>query len=285
MMLVIDFLQRRVVAGLAVLAGLAVTACASPPPAPAPQPAAVETSVSTTYYVVRGTTTAAIFSAIDASGLVEKTGHRAVGLTSADWKLTSGDVDVRAVPCVFPSLTVALRLVVTLPRHEAPEVLPADLRSRWESFAARVAAHEQRHVDIYLEGAQAMKARLEATRTAVSCADLEKAIDAAWRAQQADIERAQTEFHAADETTARSEREALQARLADARARLEPMDAEIRRVDTELDDLRRQVAAGRADLVAQHNALNGRRGALAEEHNRLVADANGLIDALNWARW
>ena len=59
-----------------------------------------------------------------------------------------------------------------------------------------------------------MKARLEATRTAVSCADLEKAIDAEWRAQQADIERAQAEFHAVDETTARSEREALQARLA-----------------------------------------------------------------------
>jgi hypothetical protein len=32
-----------------------------------------------------------------------------------------------------------------------------------------------------------MKARLEATRTAVSCADLEKAIDAEWRAQQADL--------------------------------------------------------------------------------------------------
>jgi predicted secreted Zn-dependent protease len=273
------------VAGLALLAGLGVSACSSPPPVPAPQPAAVETSVSTTYYLVRGTTTAAIFSAIDANGLVEKGGQRAVGVTSAEWKLTSGDVDVRAVPCVFPSLTVVLHLVVTLPRHEAPEALPADLRSRWESFVARVAAHEQRHVDIYLEGAKTMKARLEATRTAVSCADLEKAIDGAWRAQQADIERGQAEFHAADETTARSERQSLQARLADARARLEPMDAEIRRLDAELADLRRQAGAGRADLVAQHNALAGRRGALAEEHNRLVADANGLIDALNWARW
>jgi predicted secreted Zn-dependent protease len=273
------------VAGFALLATSGVTACSSPPPAPAPQPALVETSVSTTYYVVRGTTTAAIFSAIDANGLVEKSGQRAVGVTSAEWKLTSGDVDVRAVPCVFPSLKVVLHLGVTLPRHEAPEVLPADLRSRWESFVARVAAHEQRHVDIYLEGAKAMKARLEATRTAVSCADLEKAIDGAWRAQQAEIERAQAEFHAADETTAQSERESLEARLADARARLEPVDAEIRRVDTELAELRRQVDAGRADLVAQHNALAGRRGALAAEYNRLVADANGLIDGLNWARW
>jgi hypothetical protein len=31
-------------------------------------------------------------------------------------------------------------------------------------------------------------------------------------------------------------------------------------------------------------AAAGRRRALTEEYNRLVADANGLIDALNWAR-
>jgi predicted secreted Zn-dependent protease len=274
-----------VVAALALLAGPGLTACSSPPPAPPRQPVEVETSVSTRHYPVRATTAATIFAAIDANGLVDKSGQRAVGVTSVQWKLISGDVDARAVPCVFPSLTVMLDLVVMLPRHETPDDLPADLRDRWERFVARVAAHEQRHVDIYLEGAKAMKARLEATRTAVSCADLEKAIDVEWRAQQADLERAQTEFHTADETTARSEREALQARLDGTRARLEPVDAEIRRLDTELADLRRQVDAGRADLVAQHNALAGRRGSLAEEHNRLVADTNGLIDALNWARW
>jgi predicted secreted Zn-dependent protease len=275
---------RSAVAALALLAGAGLTACASPPPAPPRQPVLVETSVSTRYYPVRGTTTPAIFSAIDSNGLVETSGQRAIGLTSADWRLTSGEVDVRAVPCVFPSLTATLHLVVMLPRHETPDDLPADLRDRWERFVARVAAHEQRHVDIYLEGAKAMKARLEATRTAVSCARLEKAIDDAWRAAQADIERAQAEFHAEDETRTRSEREALQSRLDGTRARLEPMDADIRRLDAELADLRRQVDAGRADLAAQHNAVAERRGALAEEYNRLVADANGLIDALNWAR-
>lgn len=276
---------RSVVAALALLAGAGLTACSSPPPAPPRQPAVVETSVSTRYYPVRGTTTAAMFAAIDANGPVETSGQRAAGMTLADWKLTSGDVDVRAVPCVFPSLTVTLHLVVMLPRHEAPEVLPGDLREHWERFVARVAAHEQRHVDIYLDGANAMKARLEATRTTVSCAHLEKAIDAAWQAQQADIERAQTEFHAVDQTTARSERETLQARLDGTRAQLEPVEAEIRRLDTELADLRRQVDGGRADLVAQHNALAGRRRVLGEEYNRLAADANGLIDGLNWARW
>jgi predicted secreted Zn-dependent protease len=276
---------RNAVAALALLAGPGLTACSSPSPVPPRQPVGVEMSVSTRYYPVRGTTTAAIFAAIDANGLVEASGQRAVGLTSVEWRLTSDDVDARAVPCVFPSLTIMVHLVVMLPRHETPDDLPADLRGRWERFVARVAAHEQRHVEIYLAGANAMKARMEATRTAVSCADLEKAIDTEWRTQQADIERAQREFHAADETTARNEREALQSRLEGARARLEPVDTEIRRLDAELADLRRQVDAGRADLVAQHNALAGRRRALAEDHNRLVADANDLIDALNWARW
>jgi predicted secreted Zn-dependent protease len=273
---------RNAIAALALLAGL--SACSSQPPAPPRQPVMVETSVSTRYYSVRGTTTPTIFAAIDANGLVETSGQRAVGLTSADWKLGSGEVDVRAVPCVFPSLTVTLTLGVMLPRHETPEDLSTDLRERWERFVARVAAHEQRHVDIYLEGAKAMKARLEATRTTVSCTELEKAIDTAWRAAQADIERAQAEFHAEDDTRARSEREALQARLDDTRTRLEPVAVEVRRLDSELADLRRKVNAGRADLVAQHNALAERRGGLAEEYNRLLADANGLIDALNWAR-
>lgn len=276
---------RNAIAALALLVGFGLTACSSPPPAPSRQPAVVETSVSTAYYPVHGTTTAAIFAAIDANGPVESSGRHAAGLTAAEWKLTSGDVDVRAVPCVFPSLTIALRIAVTLPRHETSIDLPGDLRDRWERFVARVAAHEQRHVDIYLQGANAMKTRLEATRTAASCTDVEKAIDDAWRAQQADIERAQAEFHTADETTARSEREALQARLDGTRAQLEPAEAEIRRLDAELADLRRQVDAGRADLVAQHNALAERRRALAADYTRLVADANGLIDALNWARW
>jgi predicted secreted Zn-dependent protease len=277
--------MKSTIAAVALFAGPGLIACSSPPPAPSQQPVVVETSVSTTYYSVRGTTTAAIFTAIDGNGLVETSGQRAVGMTSVEWKLTSGDVDARAVPCVFPSLTVRLQVKVTLPRHETPDDLSADLRDRWERFVARVAAHEQRHVDIYMEGAKAMKERLEASRTAVSCADVEKAIDEAWRAEQAEIERAQKEFHTADETTARSERDALQARLDGTRAQLDPVDAEIRHLDAEIVELRRQADAGRADVVAQHNALAGRRRTLAEEHNRLVADANGLIDALNWARW
>ena len=159
---------RSAVAALALLAGPSLTACSSPPPAPPRQPVEVETSVSTRYYPVRGTTTPVIFAAIDANGLVETSGQRAMGLTSTEWKLNSGDVDVRVVPCVFPSLTVTLNLVVMLPRHETPDDLPADLRDRWERFVARVAAHEQRHVDMPGGAARSRRSTTDSSRTPVA---------------------------------------------------------------------------------------------------------------------
>src|SRR5256712_13586190 len=97
---------RSVVAALALLAGPGLTACSSPPPAPPRQPVGVETSVSTRYYQVRGTTTAATFAATDANGLVDTSAPRAVGVTSVEWKPTSGAVEVRTVPCAFPAPTV-----------------------------------------------------------------------------------------------------------------------------------------------------------------------------------
>jgi len=63
---------RHGVAALALLARSGRTACSSPPPAPPRQPIVVDTSVSTRYYPVRGTTTPTIFAAIDANGLVER---------------------------------------------------------------------------------------------------------------------------------------------------------------------------------------------------------------------
>ena len=101
-----EFPQRRVsarsvVAALALLAGPRLTACSSPPPAPPRQPVGVENGVSTRYYPVRGTTTAAIFAAIDTNGLVETSGQRAVGVTSAEWKLTSATCTSAPCPASF----------------------------------------------------------------------------------------------------------------------------------------------------------------------------------------
>ena len=217
----------------------------------------VKRSTSTEYYLVRGTTAAAIFDEIDKNGLVEKSGQRTIGLTTVAWKLAAEGV------CSAPSLTITATLVVTLPRHEHPEFLPGDVRRHWERFAARVAAHEQRHVDIFLDGANSMKASMEAARAkGSSCAEVEKAIDELWARGQAEIDRAQEQFHVEDGAKNQAERGPLQADLNVNKERLAALEAEMRR----------------PGVAREEHAK------LADEYNRLVASTNDLIEGLNWTR-
>jgi predicted secreted Zn-dependent protease len=248
--------RRARAAGVALGLGLILgpSGCSGPAPRPS---VVVNTNMSTRYYAVRGTTAGAIFDEIEKTGLFEKSGQRATGLTSVDWKLASDG------PCSTPSLTITVTLVVTLPQHEQPEVLPGGVRRQWERFAARVAAHEQRHVDIFLDGARSMKASMEAVRAkGSSCAEVEQAIDALWTRGQAEIDRAQEQFHVEDGAKTQAERGPLQTDLATNQARLAALDAEIRRPG-----------------VTREEHAN-----LADEYNRLVAATNDLIEALNWTR-
>lgn len=249
-------MRRERTAGLALTLGLSlgVFGCSSPAPKP---PVIVNTATSTQYYAVQGMSASAIFDEIDRTNLVEKSGQRAIGLTAADWKLSSDG------PCNAPALTVTLTLVVTLPRHELPDVLVGDVRRHWERFAARVAEHEQRHVDIFLEGAKALKAGMDAALAkASSCTDIEKAVETVWAREQAAVERAQEKFHVEDTAKNQSERGPLQSQLDGNRTRLATLEAELKRPGV---------------TGEQHNTL-------ATEYNRLVAESNDLVEALNWIR-
>jgi predicted secreted Zn-dependent protease len=248
--------RRGRAAGLALALGLSFVAfgCSSPAPKP---PVIINTATSTQYYSVQGMSAIAIFDEIDRTNLVEKSGQRAIGLTAADWKLSSDG------PCNAPALTVSLTLVVTLPRHEMPDALRGDVRRHWDLFAARVAAHEQRHVDIFLEGAKALKGSMDAALAkAVSCADVEKAAEAVWKSEQAAVERAQEKFHVEDTAKNQAERGPLQSQLDGNRTRLATLEAELKRPGV---------------TGEQHNTL-------ATEYNRLVAESNDLVEALNWIR-
>jgi predicted secreted Zn-dependent protease len=241
--------------GVVLALGLILAASGCSGPAAPPPPVVVTTSTATEYYPVRGTTAAAIFDEIDRNGLVEKSGQRAIGVTSVDWKLASEG------PCHAPSLTITLRLVVTLPRHEQPEVLRGDVRRHWERFAARVAAHEQRHVDIFLDGANAMKASMETTRAGgASCAEVERAVDELWTRGQAEIDRAQEQFHAEDSAKSKAERGPMLADLDASKARLAALEADMRRPGASRDE----------------------QAKLADEYNQLIAAINDLIEGLNW---
>ena len=132
------------------------------------------------------------------------------------------------------------RGLVTLPQHDHLNDLPQDIRTNWQRFAARVAAHEQRHVDIYLEGAKTMKARMEAIlRKLSSCSELEKEIHSLSVSQQEKTGRAQDQFHAEDEAKIQNDRKPLEDLIDLNRARLVVIESEIRGLDQTLNEIGR----------------------------------------------
>src|SRR5215813_4385799 len=153
-------MRRFPILGLILLSG-----CATVVPTPQRERVVLQTTNATRYYPVRGMSTTAIFDELDKNGLVDSGGRRAVGLTSAAWNMDWKGVEARPGVCGQDSMTITLELVVSLPEHKRSTDLPQNIRASWQQFAAGVAAHEQRHIDIYLDGARRMKSRMEAMLT------------------------------------------------------------------------------------------------------------------------
>lgn len=272
--------------------------CAGLPPTPQRDRVMLKTSSSTQYYSVRGTTTSVIFDDIERNGLFDTKGRRAVGLTSGKWSIDWKSVETtRPSTCSLESMTIALNLVVTLPRHDLPNDLSRDIRANWQRFAASVAAHEQRHVDIYLNGAKTMKTRMEAILpTSSSCSELERVVRSIWTSQQAETERVQDDFHIEDEARTQNDRKPLQVQIDANRRRLTVIDSELQGIDQTLDNLKRQrdTTHARIDAVKAEMAKSGVSlpkcsqsslttsiQALCQQYNALAAAYNALTDEYN----
>jgi chromosome segregation ATPase len=194
-------------------------------------------------------------------------------------------------------MTLALNLLVTLPRHDQLNELSQDIMTNWQRFAARVAAHEQRHVDIYLDGARRLKTRMEAIVTETSsCHELENMIRRISASQEAEIEKAQDDFHLEDEAKIQEGRKPLQAQIDIKQTRLTAINSEMRGLDQTLVDLKRQRDTTHAaiDAVKAEMAKSGAslascsqsrltRGiqALCQQYNKLAAAYNALVDQSN----
>jgi len=284
----------------------------------------LKVSRSARYYRVHGTTPSTIFDDLERQGLSDLQGRRAIGLTGGEWNLEWKGIDTRAARCSSESVTITLKLAVTLPQHAQLEELAPDIRTAWRQFADRVAAHEQRHVDIYLNGARTMKARMEAIPTTLpSCSELERAINDIWVRQQAETDREQEAFHLEDEARIQNDRKPLQAQIEVNQTRLAAVDSQIAGLDRTLDGLRQrsdssyaEIEAVRAEigrsggcsqprltsqtrtlcqrhnalvaaynaLVAEYNEAASRRQDLRTEHHRLFSVVSGLVETLNWTR-
>src|SRR4030095_1316152 len=214
---------------LPIFAILARWGCAGVAPTPTPQRERVSLKTSSLIrdYPVRGTTTLAIFDDIDRNGLFDSKVHRAVGLTSADWNMDWQGRETYPGLCGTTSVAITLNLVVILPQHKRLNDLSPDITANWGRFAASVAAHEQRHVDIYLAGARSVSTLMETILAKpASCAELGSKIRGLWARQQADIERAQEKFHMKDEARRRDDRKPLQAQIDINQARLSALSSE-----------------------------------------------------------
>jgi predicted secreted Zn-dependent protease len=277
---------------------LVLWGCAGFLPTPQQEWVRLEISRSTRYYLVRGATTGAIFESIDGNRLFDDKARRAVGVTSAQWDIAWEGIETSSGLC-SPSMTITLKLIVTLPQHDHLNDLPQDIRTNWQRFAARVAAHEQRHVDIYLEGAKTMKTRMEViVRKSSSCSELEKEINNLLVSQQAETGRVQDQFHVKDEARIQKDRKPLQDLVDLNRARLATIESEIRGLDQTLNDLKHQVADannevsavkvemakfGGSPLHCSQSPLTSRALVLCHQHNRLVESYNAVVGQHNRA--
>jgi predicted secreted Zn-dependent protease len=278
------------------------TAKLGAPPPPGGTPTAlpsdrvrVVTTTRTTYYAVYGSTSDEILSYIQEHGPVDGNGARGSGLTvykpSLSW--TSNN-DPRA--CSIASMTITVDLQVELPALDNPSRLPETLRNYWNAFAAGVAAHEQHHVDIYLQGAERIKQKMLALAPASSCAALQAQVNQTWSDEQAAIDREQEAFHRADAARIEAARAPLRAQIDANKARLDQLGAQISSLESSLDTLSAQIDSLQVlldSLKSQFRAIEqafpqgippdryDQYQSLVARYNALIPGFNALVDQYN----
>ncbi|HXH22073.1 MAG TPA: DUF922 domain-containing protein [Dehalococcoidia bacterium] len=256
-------------------------------------------SQSTTTYPVYGSTGDEVLAYIERFGPLDEDGQRASGVTNyssrLDWRPGGNP---RA--CAIASMTIEVDLRVLLPALDASAPVPADVRSRWAVFAAGVASHEQRHVDIYLAGVQRIKERMLAIPPASSCTALEAQVNEVWEGEQRALDEEQERFHAEERRRVEGLRAPIRAQIEAARARLQSLGDQISGVDSSLSSLSAQLSALRdllagltsqlqaiesryqgealpSDVYQQYQALRGQYNALIPGYNTLVDNYNSLL--------
>ena len=264
----------------------------------APASIDLQSEVSTVYYDVTGTTRVEIFASMEANGPDIEEGTDALGLAAWNWNVPSVRTRVAQGACELESFSMTVELVVTLPRHINVAGLAPEVAARWQALAASVAAHEQSHVDVVLNGMDELEAKLAALESRSTCRTLEEEIRDLWSGQNDIIEVAQDAFHTSDQARIEAERGPLQALIDANRAQLAALESDIDALDVELADIESQIAQIEAaypdrvlppDEFSRYEALlddfNARvpvYNSLVNQHTALVSETNLLIEDLNW---
>jgi predicted secreted Zn-dependent protease len=201
----------------------------------------VESSVTTEYYEVLGKTTQEILSYIKENGPVDGNGSRASGLTRAEWSLEWSRTSTSRT-CTIREMTISMDLVIILPALDVAALAP-NLQQSWQGYASNIATHEQRHVDIYIEGAETLKQRMEEVTAEPDCATLEDRVTTIWEDQRALTNQDQDSFHTEDGARIEAKRTPFRDQIDLNNARLVTLIDEIRALDDQIAALDQQLEA------------------------------------------
>lgn len=252
-------------------------------------------------YSVTGVTTDAIFDSIERNA-PRLAGTVALGVarieTNYTWKETFRDGK-----CAVESMTVNLTLTVTLPTHLQIGSLSPSIRPKWDAFVNEIASHEQRHVDIYIEGPREMTNAILAIPNDPSCAALDLQVRRVWNEQLNLVEVRQEAFHVEDrartderQRPVKMQIDAARARIAGLSAQITSLDGQVSRmqgertaIDSQLSSLNAEMQRIQASypngapssVIDRYESLRSQYNSLAGRYNSLGTEANALIDQRN----
>jgi len=122
----------------------------------------------------------------------------AIGMTvpslSYQWS-----VDSKPSSCMMASASVVFAIVVYIPEATTREGMSSAEWRKWDLLVSKIKTHEQRHVDIFIQGAKGLPQALEGVRASRNCGDVEKSIHAAINKVNSEMDRRNANFEAQDE--------------------------------------------------------------------------------------
>ncbi|HEY7270820.1 MAG TPA: DUF922 domain-containing protein, partial [Dehalococcoidia bacterium] len=226
---------------------------------------------------------------IQANAPLDDSGARAAGLTSytpsLDW---DSNHDPRA--CAIARMTIGIDLTVTLPSLANLAQLPAALQANWNNYAAGVAAHEQHHVDIWLQGAETLRQKMAAIAPTAGCAALDTKVQEIWQSEYDATNKLQEQFHK-DEAARldalraplKSQIDANKATLANLTSQIGSLDASIAALSNQIDPLKKLLDSLQSQIDAIETKYKDSTppADVFDQHQRLVSQYNNLIPSYN----
>jgi predicted secreted Zn-dependent protease len=258
----------------------------------------LQTSVKTDYYSVEGASTEAIFRFIEQNGPTDGQGKRGSGLTSVVWAYDWKGSRENDGSCSIASMTIHADMSVLLPRHANEAGLSPEILQHWRDYAAGVAKHEQRHVDIYTTGANDIKDEMSSIGKVDNCDELENRIESIWADEQARINGLQQAFHNEEGQRLAAARAPIEAQINANRVRLDSLQSQIADLDKQISGLKSEISTldVQIDNVETQikqitdqfpgtlpDTVKSRLEALVIQRNELLVAYNGRVEAHNTA--